>query len=122
MEQADRLDTLLDMRLRRGGRTAMALPEEDATVEAALAAADFLLGLRFVEPQEAFARDLETQLLAHVQTLATVASAGSAVVAQQKARPRLPDPAPVGRRRSHRARPLWPLIAASVILCSGSLL
>jgi hypothetical protein len=118
MEQEDRLDALLALHLHGGGSAGATLLEDD-TVAAALAAADYLIGLRVVEPEETFARNLETRLLAHAQSLATVAPAVPAIAAQQKARPRPPAPSPGGRRTSPRTRVPWPLIAASLALVMG---
>jgi hypothetical protein len=114
MGRENRLDALLGARLRGEGHAAATLPEEDDDVVAARAAADHLLGLRLAEPGENFARDLETRLLAHAQVLAAVAPPLPQMATRRSSLRRSPTTyAAAGRRATHHAKVLWPLVAAA---------
>ena len=120
MEQTDRLDALLALRLRSGSRETALLGEEDDALVAALAAADELIGLRFVEPEESFARSLETPTPAHAQSLVTAPLAATRPADQRNTvRRRLTGFATGGRSVTHRTRAPWSLIAASLALVIG---
>jgi hypothetical protein len=119
MEHEDRLDALLDSRLHDLAH-GEARPLEDDALVAPIAAADHLLGMRSVEPEEAFAHNLEARLLAHAQALATATPPATQIADRPSALP--PSPAHYSaavRRVARRTRVLWPLIAASLALVIG---
>ncbi|PWT70539.1 MAG: hypothetical protein C5B60_11950, partial [Chloroflexi bacterium] len=70
MGREGRVDALLDLRLSSGSSGTVTPSEEADDVVSALAAADRLIGLRSVEPNEFFALDLESRLLARAGALA----------------------------------------------------
>ena len=112
--------TLLALRLHGESRETAPLGEEDDTIVAALAAADELIGLRFVEPEESFARSLETRLLAHAQAWATTTLPGTRPADQRNTvRARRTGFATGRRPPTYRIRTPWSLIAACLALVIG---
>ena len=79
-----------------------------------------LIGLRFVEPDESFARSLETRLLAHAQALATPRLPGKRPADQHNTARARRNGFGTGRRPpTYRTRAPWTLIAACLALVIG---
>jgi hypothetical protein len=114
MGRENRLDALLALRLSRGSSGMVMHSGEADDVVAALEAADRLIALRSVEPEESFARTLESRLLARAEVLAMSTPATETTADQHDARGLGTVNYPAPRRRVvRRTRRLWPLVAAA---------